>query len=264
MALYTIGNKIVKVENKLAGTEASVISLSKTTFNSATKVLRSLNENERAIFIIRHSNRDKDKYAQDDPINATGIANADHVGELIGTSVISADDIYCGATDTRRTCETAYEISKSRGDTIYTSWTSINTLNSWSSKSGNTDNGLGYIAASTFTSETVWQNVLNSARANIQTIGANVTSAAISHTSGKNKKLCILVSHDSYLVPYVAYASGLQSGSTTTYNIEIIPGEGAAVEWINYMSGVAIIVKSDGTLKDIYPLKCLSTGTSLQ
>lgn len=267
MALYKIGNKMLIAEGRILGTEGSIVKLDKTIFNPASKVLRSLGTGERAIFIIRHSNRDFDKTSQDTPINTYGIANAQLVGTRLKVASISENDIYCGATDTRRTCETAYVITNSRGDTTYTAWTDINSVDTWESKPDNKDEALSYLNSSNFgTDGKPWPDILNTARATLQTVGASVTSSAISHTASKSKRLSLLVTHDAYVVPYIAYASGIKEGegATAVYNIEIIPPNEMVVEWVNYMSGVAIIVNADGTLKELYPIKCLDSGTSKQ
>lgn len=255
MAFYTINNKFALVDNKYWVNNNVIPKLTKLDFNFITSVINSLQTNQSAICIIRHSTRDNDKSGKLDGLNPEGIVKAKEIGLLL--KMLNPNiDIFYGSTGVTRCAETAFYVSQGYGDNKFNNWTDVPSSFDTKDKTHNIDYELSFINGDFFTEETNWTNVLPSAKANdLQEHGSNVINLATAYWASHGKhKLSLLVSHDNYEVPFIAYASGLKSALNQTYNIELTPDK-----WCNYMSGVVIIIENN-LYKNCYPLRCFDSG----
>lgn len=212
---------------------------STTTYNTISTVLNSLQANDKLSLFIRHAERGS-ATGKSGGLTSNGIAQA----AALGTSLADVSDtnkIYAESTDVLRTVETAFYITDGRGDTLYSQPiydSSTNVIESNISRSS-------VYTGAAYTSETNWDTVSDycsntTNHAQIEDVSQTILNHIVSKST---EKLNIFCSHDTVLVPMISYIT----------NWQLIP---TSSEWCNYLNGIAIITRSNGSI-EIAPLNAL-------
>ena len=71
------------------------------------------------------------------------------------------------------------------------------------------------------------------------------------------KRFGVFISHDMIIIPLVSYVSEQR----ITFNYyKAVTGKSEGDNWLNYLAGIAVIIKSDGS-RMFYAVKGLESGT---
>lgn len=221
--------------------------LNRSNFNDIQNVYQKINtgNGDRLVVIMRHSERGSD-YSVNGGLTQNGINLAKNVGaKLKGYPFNSTENDYFASTGVKRTMETAYYLANGRGN--YSMGSYYDVLASTNEAGARTVDSRLSIATENFCSSTDWNTVANyydNNKSDVNTKSLKRINQLCALTDGH--PLSIIISHDTEMVPLIEWAS---NGS-----IQI-----TSSNWCNYMSGVAIIVHSNGSW-EAYPLKSLDKG----
>ncbi|MCQ2605654.1 MAG: hypothetical protein MJ204_03820 [Bacteroidales bacterium] len=206
---------------------------SMTDFNDASTVYHSLKEGDRIIFIIRHSKRNDDS-SFGSKLTAEGIQMARSAGAKLQGGLAGINDSYYGSTAYPRCKETSYYIANSRGDTEPKDTTSVHAP-------------IDVVLGNYFTENTKWPYIAqyyenHISQANDKAIYMINTLCEL--TEGKT--FSWFTSHDFTTLILTEWA--------TDHAIKFV-----SPNWINYLTGVAVIVHPDKSW-EVYPVKNLASG----
>lgn len=221
--------------------------LNRSNFNDIQTVYQKVNtgNGDRLLVVMRHSERGSD-YSVNGGLTQNGINLAKNVGaKLKGAPFSSTENDFFASTGVKRTMETAYYLANGRGNNSMSSYYDV--LASSSDAGARRIDSRLSIASESFCSSTDWNTVANyydNNRSDVNTKSLRMINQLCSVTDGH--PLSIIISHDIEMVPLIEWAS---NGS-----IQI-----TSSNWCNYMSGVAVIVHSNGSW-EAYPLKSLDKG----
>ncbi len=202
-------------------------------WNYGPDIYATVEPTDRIIYLVRHSKRGKD-YSSTGGLTENGKLWAKQVGEhYVGG--IAGDRTFYASTSVTRCKETSYHIALGRKDTL----TSINDVyNPVAVIDGS------YIVGSTSGMSNVCKYYDNNA-SSVGTKATEIINTLCEMTVGK--KFSWFTSHDNLTIPLVEWVSN--KGIDFVYN----------ETWINFMSGVAIIVHKDKTW-EVYPVRNLEDG----
>ncbi len=215
---------------------ASVNTYSFTTqdWNYGPDIYANVKPTDRIIYLVRHSKRGKD-YSSTGGLTPNGKLWAKQVGEhYVGG--IAADRTFYGSTSVTRCKETSYCIAMGRNDSSLTSIDDV--FNPVSVIDGS------YIVGSTSGMSNICKYYDNNASC-VGTKATEVINTLCAMTVGK--KFSWFTSHDYLTIPLVEW--------TSNKKIDFVSNK----TWINFMSGVAIIVHKDKTW-EVYPVRNLDDG----
>ena len=202
-------------------------------WNYGPDIYAAVEPTDRIIYLVRHSKRGKD-YSSTGGLTENGKSWAKQVGEhYVGG--IAGDRTFYASTSVTRCKETSYYIAMGRKDTLI----SINDVyNPVTVIDGS------YIVGSTSGMSNVCKYYDNNA-SSVGTKATEIINTLCEMTVGK--KFSWFTSHDNLTIPLVEWVSN--KGIDFVYN----------ETWINFMSGVAIIVHKDKTW-EVYPVRNLEDG----
>ena len=243
---------------------------SQSDWNSYRYALASIGADDKYIMIIRHADRDSNDTGITGDINETGLASCKTVAEQMkdGTTWTKdgvtylidcpANNAHYFSTNYTRTRHTAQALAEYRLDTDsaasdYSGVTdATETLLSERflkepKDSGNSDLLSRWINdPSSLTQEELTVNIGVStpeeATARLTALANQFTQEIIALA---DKRLNVFVTHDYYLVPFVAAMT----------DVEFLKGS----KWLNYEAGLGIILHSDNTF-EIFPIRCKGSG----
>lgn len=221
------------------------IPLDSSGFADIQTVYQSIQPNEKAVFIIRHGEREP-RVTKESPLTEDGIEQS----KSVGAKLAGQEEFNYLSTDFVRTKETCYNISLGRGqDTfpydssdIYTSSTFIKDKEKvleYNSLDGNSSSMV--IAKWAYTGE--YADAFNNLKETSESVIENTFLAV-------QRRITVICSHDEFIVPLIAY---LTDGKTDVKVYE-------SRKWLNYLAGVAIIVDEKGNRRS-YAIKGLESGT---
>ena len=256
-------------------------------FNSLYDVLGCTRSDEKVAIILRHAQRDINKYGENDGLIDVGRAQAKQVGEKL--KKLNLDDFHYMYTSVKRTAETAQIIAINKGQDVPTN------LNDWHQKSiknltdttsdlkeawyvkpyQNANNCKGSaswgwssyskIAYEEFDDDNNRQNCKNT----FYPIDSMIDVFTGKYfTYEKMHKYTLAISHDQYLVPFVITISNKQihdDVKNSKYDLRFhkhdrdINWQPDFNYWINYLAGVVLIVDADNNVIKL-PVKALDDG----
>ena len=227
------------------------IVLDKDGFATVADVYKSLAPDEKAVFIIRHSEREDD-VALETELTANGIQMA----QDLGATLKSEEEFSYVTSGFVRTNETANQISKGRGEAslpklitnydITGNWflkISADSLAKQATALGLKGSSIELMARWAYEGgypETFYE---------MEPRAQEFMQAVILKNLSKWKRITIMVSHDIFVMPLAVFGS--QKNVALKYYEDY--------HWINYIAGLAIIVDAQNNLRYI-PVKGAESG----
>lgn len=209
-------------------------------------VYKAVPKTSKIAFVIRHSKRQKST-GTESQLTPIGIQMA----QTLGAKLVSEEPFYYASTDFIRTRETCKNIATGRGegDVNVVTWDGINggyfltvpsdTLDALvSSRGGNpkyiAQYAYGVPYSSTYIAETIQTYFYDLFERGNQFVNEVVVANMSSW-----KRVSILVSHDMLIEPLVVFVSN------RIINLRVYE---SPFRWVNYLSGIAVIVDEAGTV----------------
>ena len=239
-------------------------------WNSYRNALASIGADDKYIMIIRHADRDSGDTGVTGDINETGLNSCKTVAEQMqdGTSwtkdgityVIDCDanDAHYFSTDYTRTKHTAQALATYRLDTdsAASDFSGITDATETlvaerflkePKESGNSDLLSRWINdPSSLTQEELTVNIgvstAEEANEKLTALAEQFTQEIIALA---DKRLNVFVTHDYYLVPFVAAMTEIKCAKDS--------------KWLNFEAGLGIILHSDNTF-EAFPIRCKGNG----
>lgn len=239
-------------------------------WNSYRNALASIGADDKYIMIIRHADRDSGDTSVTGDINETGLNSCKTVGEQMqdGTSWTKdsvtylidcdANDAHYFSTNYTRTKHTAQALATYRLDTdsAASDFSGITDATETlvaerflkePKESGNSDLLSRWINdPSSLTQEELTVNIGVStpeeATEKLTALANQFTQEIIALA---DKRLNVFVTHDYYLVPFVAAMTEIKCVKDS--------------KWLNYEAGLGIILHSDNTF-EVFPIRCKGNG----
>ncbi len=217
-------------------------------FTDLVEVYAGLKPDEKAVFIIRHSERTDDT-GPTSHLTDNGKIYAHNLGERL--AAVAKEDFYYGYSGYTRTQETCEEIALGKGQVGYTldalpymdgNWYVMNPriANNYVNAEG------GWIVYSKYGFTGAYEDAFYDLESRSEQLLKDEILANISTM----KRVSIMCTHDYLVVPLLAYTT---NGHANVRYYE-------KWKWVNYMAGVAMIIASDGSVRYV-PVKGLESGT---
>ena len=217
-------------------------------FTDLVEVYANLKPNEKAIFIIRHSERTDDTGAKGH-LTSNGKTYARDLGKRL--AAVAKEDFYYGYSGYTRTQETCEEIAIGKGQTGYT----LNVLpymdGAWYIKDETiADNYINAEGGWVVFSKYGFTGAYEDAFYDLEPRSEELLKDNILASLPAMKRVSIMCTHDYLVVPLLAYTT---NGHANVRYYE-------KWRWVNYLSGVAMIISADGSVRYV-PVKGLESGT---
>lgn len=230
---------------------AKEISLDENGFATVADVYKSLTADEKAVFIIRHSEREDD-VAIETELTANGVKMAQELG-----ATLKSDEEFSYITSGFvRTNETANNISKGRGEAslpklitnydITGNWflkISADSLAQYATKLNMKGSSVELMAHWAY--DGGYPDVLHELAPRAEEFMQKVILKNLS----KWKRVSIMVSHDILVMPLTVFGS----------NKKVALKYHEDYHWINYIAGLAIIIGTDNSMRYV-PVKGAASG----
>jgi len=227
------------------------VSLDENGFATVADVYHSLSPDEKAVFIIRHSEREDD-VAIETELTANGIKMAQDLG-----ATLKSDEEFTYVTSGFvRTNETANQISKGRGEAslpklitnydITGNWflkISADELAAYATKLGMQGTSVELMA------HWAYGESYPDALYELEPRAEEFMNTVILKNLPKWKRVSILVSHDIFVMPLAVFGS----------NKKVALKYHEDYHWINYIAGLAIIIDAQNNLRYV-PVKGAESG----
>ena len=202
---------------------------------------------EKVVFVLRHAERES-SVGKESPLTDNGKQQA----QLVGQKISSSDEVVYAHTAYVRTKETACNIALGRGqvqvcDESFVSDTIAELTGGWFVKDEDLrDTYVGSTGKDTNTSAIValwlYDGLFADAFYDLEARGKEVVNTYLIKDYAEMPKVKVVISHDEFVVPLIAY--GTQKQAVIRYRN---PGRW----WVNYLTGVAIIVNSKNEVRYI-------------
>ena len=227
------------------------IVLDKEGFVTVADVYKSLSPDEKAVFIIRHSEREDD-VALETELTANGIQMA----QDLGATLKSEEEFSYVTSGFVRTNETANQISKGRGEaTLPKLITNYDITGNWFLKISADSlakhaTALGLKGSSIeLMARWAYEGGHPEAFYELEPRAQEFMQAVILKNLSKWKRVTIMVSHDIFVMPLAVFGS--QKKVALKYHEDY--------HWINYIAGLAVIADAQNNLRYI-PVKGTDSG----
>ena len=227
------------------------IVLDKDGFATVADVYKSLSPDEKAVFIIRHSEREDD-VALETELTANGIQMA----QDLGATLKSEEEFSYVTSGFVRTNETANQISKGRGEaTLPKLITNYDITGNWFLKISADSlakhaTALGLKGSSIeLMARWAYEGGHPEAFYELEPRAQEFMQAVILKNLSKWKRVTIMVSHDIFVMPLAVFGS--QKKVALKYHEDY--------HWINYIAGLAVIADAQNNLRYI-PVKGAESG----
>ena len=218
-------------------------------FTDIVEVYASLKPNEKAVFIIRHSER-TDETGAKGHLTENGKIYARNLGKSL--AAIANEDFYYGYSGYVRTEETCREIAAGKGQQQYTLDILPYMDGAWYVKDEakandyvNSDGG-GWVVYSKYAFTGAYEDAFY----DLKTRSEELIKGNILAYIPTMKRVNFMCTHDYLVVPLLAYTT---NGHANVRYYE-------KWRWVNYLSGVAMIISPDGSIRYV-PVKGLESGT---
>lgn len=236
--------------SSIADTAPEVV-LDKDGFATVADVYKSLASDEKAVFIIRHSEREDD-VALETELTANGIQMA----QDLGATLRNDEDFTYVTSGFVRTNETANQISKGRGEaTLPKLITNYDITGNWFLKISADSlakqaTALGLKGSSIeLMARWAYEGGYPETFYEMEPRAQEFMQTVILKNLSKWKRVTIMVSHDIFVMPLAVFGS--QKKVALKYYEDY--------HWINYIAGLAIIVDAQNNLRYI-PVKGAESG----
>ena len=217
-------------------------------FTDIAEIYASLKPDDKAVFIIRHSER-TDETGPKGHLTSNGIVYAQNLGKRL--AAVQKEDFYYGYSGYVRTQETCENIAIGKGQTNY-NLEILDAMNgAWYVQ--NSTNANNYISAEggwIVYSRYAFLGDYSDAFYDLETRSEQLLKDEILANMGKMKRVNMMCTHDYLVVPLLAYTT---NGHANVRYYE-------KWKWVNYLAGVAMIISADGSIRYV-PVKGLETGT---
>lgn len=216
-------------------------------FTDIAEVYASLKPDDKAVFIIRHSER-TDETGPEGHLTSNGIIYAKDLGKRL--AAVQNEDFYYGYSGYTRTKETCESIAQGKGQTNY-QLEILEAMNgAWYVKDDAKVNEYtsAYGGWETY-SRYAFTGAYDDAYYNLKERSEQLLKDEILANMGKMKRVNVMCTHDYLVVPLLAYVTNGHASVRFFENWK----------WVNYMAGVAMIISADGSIRYI-PVKGLETG----
>ncbi|MBQ1824518.1 MAG: histidine phosphatase family protein [Fibrobacter sp.] len=221
-------------------------------FIPVERVFKGLADDEKLVVILRHAER-KDGSGTDIELTNPGRSQSQEVGAKLENGLV---DFYYAGSEYLYTHQTYYNIALRRFD-AYTEGDTMEVLNEkWFVK-----NQKSYYKA-LYDEEDVGRNVTtrwayeggyDDAFYDLKTRSSELLEDYLIPALEKSgRRVGMFISHDLVLIPLVSYVS--------EGRINLKYYESPENHWLNYLAGIAVVLKPDGT-KVFYAVKGLDKGT---
>ena len=234
-----------------SGSAPAEIALDKDGFATVADVYKSLSPNEKAVFIIRHSERE-DAVTIETELTANGVKMAQDLGK----SLKSDEEFSYITSGFVRTNETANNISKGRGEAslpklitnydITGNWflkISADELSAYGTKLGMQGGSVELM------SHWAYGKPYPDALYELEPRAQEFMQSVILKNLPKWKRVSIMVSHDIFVMPLAVFGS--EKKVALKYYEDY--------HWINYIAGLAIIIDGQNNLRYV-PVKGADSG----
>ena len=218
-------------------------------FTDIAEIYANLKPDEKAVFIIRHSERTDDTGPKG-PLTENGRLYARNLGARL--AAIATEDFYYGYSGYVRTEETCREIAVGKGQQQYTLDILPYMDGAWYVKDEakandyvNSDGG-GWVVYSKYAFTGAYEDAFYDLKTRSEELIKDNILANISTM----KRVNFMCTHDYLVVPLLAYTT---NGHANVRYYE-------KLKWVNYLSGVAMIISPDGSIRYV-PVKGLESGT---
>ncbi|WP_405328811.1 phosphoglycerate mutase family protein [Fibrobacter sp.] len=217
-------------------------------FTDIAEVYASLKPSEKAVFIIRHSERTDDTGPKGH-LTSNGKTYARDLGKRL--AAVAKEDFYYGYSGYTRTQETCEEIAIGKGQADYT----LNVLpymdGAWYIKDETiADNYINAEGGWVVFSKYGFTGAYEDAFYDLETRSEELLKKNILASLPAMKRISVMCTHDYLVVPLLAYTT---NGHANVRYYE-------KWRWVNYLSGVAMIISADGSVRYV-PVKGLESGT---
>lgn len=242
---------VILESSSSADSAVATIALDKDGFATVADVYRSLAPSEKAVFIIRHSERE-DAVAIETELTANGVKMA----QDLGATLVSDEDFTYITSGFVRTNETANNISKGRGEAstpklitnydITGNWflkISADSLAQYAEKIGMKGSSVELMA------RWAYGEPYPDALYELEPRAQEFMEKVILKNLPKWKRVSIMVSHDIFVMPLAVFGSG--GKVALKYHEDY--------HWINYIAGLAVIIDGENNLRYI-PVKGADSG----
>lgn len=234
-----------------AATIPAEVKLDKDGFATVADVYRSLAPDEKAVFIIRHSEREDD-VALETELTANGVKMA----QALGATLKSDEEFSYITSGFVRTNETANNISKGRGEASLPKLiTNYDITGNWFLKIS-ADSLARYGTALGMKGSSVelmahwaYGEAYPEAFYELEPRAQEFMQSVILKNLRKWKRVSIMVSHDIFVMPLAVFGSG---GKVALKYYE-------DYHWINYIAGLAVIIDAQENLRYV-PVKGAEFG----
>ena len=227
------------------------IVLDKDGFATVANVYKGLAPDEKAVFIIRHSEREDD-VALETELTANGIQMA----QSLGATLRSDEEFTYVTSGFVRTNETANHISKGRGEaTLPKLITNYDITGNWFLKISADSlakhaTALGLKGSSVeLMARWAYEGGYPEAFYELEPRAQEFMQTVILKNLPKWKRVTVMVSHDIFVMPLAVFGS--QKKVALKYHEDY--------HWINYIAGLAVIIGADSTMRYI-PVKGAESG----
>lgn len=217
-------------------------------FTDIAEVYASLKSDEKAVFIIRHSERTDDTGPKG-PLTENGRLYARNLGARL--AAIANEDFYYGYSGYVRTEETCREIAVGKGQQQYALDILPYMDGNWYVQDG--AKASDYISADggwIVFSKYGFTGAYEDAFYDLKTRSEELIKDNILANIPSMKRVNFMCTHDYLVVPLLAYVT---DGHANVRYYE-------KWKWVNYLAGVAMIISPDGSVRYV-PVKGLESGT---
>ena len=221
-----------------------------TAFTPLVDVVNGLAADEKLVLVIRHAERNSDSAATD-PLNEKGMEQSLKLGE----SLAGVTDFYCASSPSVRAQQTCNQVAKGRGDTDTLADTISLLGGYWYVKDSvayakaKKDNGGSWNVVTKWAYEGAYADVFYEFAPRCNEWIEDVILPSFEEAKSR---VTLFVSHDLLLVPLVIYISA--------GNVNLRYYKSNSNRWLNYLAGVAIVMRPDGTRR-FYAVRGLDSGT---
>ena len=221
-------------------------------FVGIQKVFAALQPTDKVVFVMRHAHRTNSTDA-DGVLTGLGYLQAEEVGKKIA----GTEDIKYWHSEVPRTMQTCMAIAKGRGQATF-SHKALSELNGgWFEKDHAKVEEYNASVPSSYEVISRWAygeyrdetTNFNEGFYDLETRGEQFMKDIIVGQVAPQSRISVVISHDQMLYPLVIYVTNRQ--------FEMRYHEDKS--WLNFLAGVAVIIKADGSTKYV-PLKGLDSG----
>ena len=218
-------------------------------FTDIAEIYANLKPDEKAVFIIRHSERTDDTGPKG-TLTENGYNYAHKLGKRL--AAIAQEDFYYGYSGYVRTQETCEGIALGKGQQNYT----LNTLycldGGWYIKDGDkvSEYAEAELGGWELYSKYAFTGAYPDAFYDLKTRSEQLLKEEILANISTMNRVNFMCTHDFLVVPLLAYVTDGRANVRYYQN----------GRWVNYLAGVAMIISTDGSIRYV-PAKGLESGT---